>query len=297
MNNWLAEDALNAAYYSQLKAVWEKSQVLAAASTVNEQQAWEQFRKRAQEIAPPATTSKTNNNWWKIAAAFIVLLGLGWMFFLWKGNNQPVQNIQVASGNAIKNDTLPDGSVVVLNKTSVLQYPEKFAKTNRKVSLTGEAFFQVTPNRKQPFIIEVNDIQVTVLGTSFNIKTQKNKTEVLVETGTVQVTQKGKTQILHAGEKLVTVADSALGPVQPVNNRLYKYYRTREFACEDTPLWQLADALSEAYGVRIVIGRKELHNLPITTTFVNESLDRVLQVIHLTFDIKITRTADSIILE
>lgn len=203
----------------------------------------------------------------------------------------------VESGQAIRNDTLPDGSVVVLNKTSSLQYPKTFHTKKRNVTLTGEAFFNIRPNPEQPFVIEVNGLQVTVLGTSFNIKTQKNKTEVLVETGTVQVSYNGKTQILRAGEKMLTVADSALGPVQPVNNQLYKYYRTKEFVCEDTPLWQLADALNEAYGANIIIGRKALYNLPITTTFINESLERVLQVIHLTFDIKVTRTAGSIILE
>ena len=79
---------------------------------------------------------------------------------------------------------------------------------------------------------------------------------------------------------------------QKVTDKLYNYYRTKEFVCDDTPLWKLVQVLNEAYGTKIIIGRKELNNMQITTTFYNESLEKVLEVIHLTLDITVIKKED-----
>ena len=79
--------------------------------------------------------------------------------------------------------------------------------------------------------------------------------------------------------------------------RLYNYYRTREFVCDNTPLWKLVAVLNEAYGANIVIGRDALRNMPLTTTFNNESLERILDIIRTTFDITVVRQNNTIILQ
>ena len=142
----------------------------------------------------------------------------------------------------------------------------------------------------------MNNIQVTVVGTSFNIKSNISGTEVIVETGVVRVARNGKTIELRAGEKLMFSAADSIPVKETVTDQLYNYYRSREFVCDDTPLWKLVDVLNEAYGSQIVIGRKELRELRITTTFNNESLDKILEVIHLTFDISISRQDGQVIL-
>ena len=91
------------------------------------------------------------------------------------------------------NDTLPDGSFVTLNKNSSIHYPKKFPGRKRNIELKGEAFFTVTPDKEKPFVISVNDVTVTVVGTSFNIKSVSGKTQVVVESGIVQVTKNNKT--------------------------------------------------------------------------------------------------------
>ena len=88
---------------------------------------------------------------------------------------------------------MPDGSVITVNKNSTLSYPSEFKGKTREVALNGEAFFKVTPNKEKPFIIHVNDVTVRVVGTSFNIRSEKGKTEVIVETGIVQVTKNKRT--------------------------------------------------------------------------------------------------------
>jgi ferric-dicitrate binding protein FerR (iron transport regulator) len=189
-------------------------------------------------------------------------------------------------------DTLSDGSVITLNKRSTVTYPSKFKGNTRAIALKGEAFFNVAPDKKKPFIISVNDVQVSVVGTSFNIKSENGNTEVVVETGIVQVTKSGKTVELNAGEKIIMPANDSSATKEKVSDKLYNYYRSKEFVCDETPLWKLVQVLNEAYDSKIIIGRKELNDKRITTIFYNESLEKILEIIHLTFDITVIKKED-----
>jgi len=231
----------------------------------------------------------------RIAASVIILVGLGlltyWIF------NDHTKELTVVAQKTVLNDTLPDGSVVTVNKGSSISYLPKFKGETRQVSLKGEAFFNVTPNKKKPFIISVNDVQITVVGTSFNVKTINGNTEVVVETGVVKVTRAGKTVELKANEEVTVGAKGSILAKEKVSDQLYKYYRTKEFVCDDTPLWKLVEVINEAYNSHIVIGNPALKDMSITTTFNNESLEQVLNVISITFNIKVTKEGDNIILQ
>jgi transmembrane sensor len=209
-------------------------------------------------------------------------------------NSKP---ITVLAKQAVLNDTLPDGSVVTINKGSSISYNSKLKGETRKVKLKGEAFFNVTPNKKKPFVISVNDVQITVVGTSFNVKNINGNTEVVVETGIVQVTRGGKTVELNANEKTEVHAQDSVLNKEQVRDKLYNYYRTKQFVCDETPLWKLVEVVNEAYNSHIVIGNPGIRNLTITTTFDNESLEQVLNVIKETFNITIIKEADTITLK
>jgi transmembrane sensor len=102
---------------------------------------------------------------------------------------------------------------------------------------------------------------------------------------------------LKAGEQLVIDKNDSLLVKQPVTDKLYNYYRTKEFICDDTPLWKLIDVVNEAYNVQIVFGDKALRELRIVSPFYNESLEQVLDVISLTFNLKVVKRDGKIILE
>ena len=80
-------------------------------------------------------------------------------------------------------------------------------------------------------------------------------------------------------------------------DKLYNYFRSKEFVCENTPLWKVVAVLSEAYNMPITIEREELRSALPTTTFDNESLDKILEVIGQTFGATIVKKDTQVIIK
>jgi transmembrane sensor len=262
---------------------------------VDTDQAWQRFRQRIAAPQEKAAVKKAFFTPLRAAALLVLVAGAAlWGYLSMKDG--PAALLAIQSQSQVLNDTLPDGSMVTLNKNSVLSYKEKFRGDTRAVALKGEAFFRVQPDKSKPFVVQVNDVTVKVVGTSFNVKSGEGATEVIVETGIVQVTRNGKTVELRPGQKVLLKDEDSALVKENVKDHLHNYYHSKEFVCDNTPLWKLVDVLQEAYDVEIEIGREELRNLPLTATFNNESLDHILDIIATTFDIKVTRRNNKIIL-
>lgn len=277
--------------------LWNASHKLAQHSSVDENAAWQQFKNRVtyhEQNENPA--KKTTFNWLRIAAAFAGVILLSVVAFLFI-NKAGTKEIAFQSLQQVMTDTLPDASVVTLNKHSTLIYPKKFKGKTRTVSLKGEAFFSITPNKAQPFIIVVNEIKVKVIGTSFNIRETDSTTEIIVETGIVQVTKNKETIELNPGEKISVAKQSSHLAKEKALDKLYNYYRSKEFVCDNTPLWKLVEVLNEAYDTKIIIRNKHLKDLLLTTTFYNEPLDKILLIIAETLNITVTKEGSAIILQ
>ncbi|HEY9195630.1 MAG TPA: FecR domain-containing protein [Mucilaginibacter sp.] len=100
---------------------------------------------------------------------------------------------------------LPDGTQVWLNSSSSLSYPTEFTGNSRTVKLTGEAYFEVAKNKDKPFYVEMNNVQVKVLGTHFNISAyadDNDLTTTLLE-GSVQISKNGSLALLKPGQQAV----------------------------------------------------------------------------------------------
>jgi len=99
---------------------------------------------------------------------------------------------------------LPDGSHVYLNAASSLKYPTRFEKNERKVSLTGEGYFEITKNPQQPFIVNSFNQTVKVLGTHFNISSYANEpVKTTLAEGIVQVSSTTQITTLKPGEQSI----------------------------------------------------------------------------------------------
>jgi len=300
VQTWLQASGEHRQRFEHFRAIWEAGSGLAVNSRVDENAAWERFLQRTQNTEQQQGNSRTispgglsRRAWMRTAAAILLLAGGSWLAYFFVSH--PAQ-LYVQSGDQTRTCTLPDGTTVTLNRHAALSYPRRFTGNIRGVRLEGEAFFEVTPDKSKPFIIQVADVSVKVVGTSFNIRSAAGTTEVIVETGTVAVSKKEHGVVLHPNEKAIVRKGQPAPLKQDNTDALYNYYRTKEFVCNGTPLWRLTDVLNEAYDVDIIVADR-LKSLPLTATFRDEPLEHILTVIGETFNIQVERHGQQIILK
>ena len=127
----------------------------------------------------------------KIAAVALILLSIGAAAVYIVKTDALSRKITATTGNDEKNlrVTLPDGSSVILNRNTRLSYRSNFGRSGRNVSLDGEAFFEITPDKSNAFTVDAGKAMIKVLGTSFNVITNNDESavEVFVETGHVML--------------------------------------------------------------------------------------------------------------
>lgn len=295
---WIAKTDENYRYYNQLLNVWERSKIIEAKSTISENEAWKRFQQKVQGPATPAPVIPLNRHFklkrWGVAAVAVFLVAGAWLLYTML--NDPYTTI--TAGNTVVTDTLSDGSVVTLNKNATVSFKKSFNNSIREVTLDGEAFFTVAGDKSRPFVITTGDnIGITVLGTSFNVKNAEAATEVIVESGMVEVRYKQQAVRLNRNEKVTITKSKVTFSKQENKSELYNHYRTHTFICNATPLSELVAKLNEVYQAGIVIGNSKIANLQLTTTFHDASLDSIINIICKTLDITARKAQNRIILE
>lgn len=294
---WRLEDPGNELTFKRFQLIWDTCNRLDLKEPIDAVDSLARLKSKINDqnnVSLAVIALKPKYYWLKTVAALALISSVAWLYI----NTKPVKDLKSTTGQMVKIDTLSDGSLVTLNKNSVLEFPSKFGDNQRQVVLArGEAFFNVTPNKEKPFLIKSGRILIRVIGTSFNVKLKNGDVEVIVESGRVQVSKGERKIFLEPGEKIVVSDQTDELQKEITPDLLYNYYRTREFVADDTPLWRMVQALNEAYDSQIIIKNPAIRDLPLNTTFKNESLEDILQVISRTFKITIEKKRNEIILK
>ncbi|HJA16171.1 MAG TPA: DUF4974 domain-containing protein [Candidatus Butyricimonas faecavium] len=161
--------------------------------------------------------------------------------------------------------TLSDGTVVYLNSESELRYPVKFVGEDRRVYLSGEAYFDVTQDKAHPFIVDVKNSTVRVLGTSFDVRAYADENEVLTTLvqGSVRFSAGNKSVILKPGEQAV-LDKSGRVENRKVDTYLYTAWKEGFFVFEDEGLEDILSRLSRWYDVDVFYGSEKVKEYHFT---------------------------------
>lgn len=210
------------------------------------------------------------------AAVALILLTTGILFFTRYQHEQFIV-IQNPSSSETLVQTLSDGSTVYLASNSELKYPEKFIRDKRTVWLKGEAFFDISHNPEMPFVIEAHDMQVEVLGTSFNLKSnEQGDFELMVETGLVKVSKKvdpSVSDMVRAGEKLQFVDNNLIK--SSTIDKEYLGWRVNRMRFKDERLADIVQIINRNYNSNLILSSQELGERRLTVTFNDNSLDTI----------------------
>ncbi|MDN5203601.1 FecR domain-containing protein [Fulvivirgaceae bacterium BMA10] len=194
---------------------------------------------------------------------------------------------------------LPDGSKVHLNAETTIQYPSDFSGKERKINLSGEAFFSVKRDTKRPFIVNSGDVSTTVLGTSFNVSAfTGNNTYVTVESGKVKVANEENNSeiILTKGEQAIYDKSMNAMDKMVVNIGAYTDWRNGFLHFNETTLKQAIEQMEKWYDVTIECDEQTLLERNIRGVYQNESLHEVLEDMQFMFELKYEFVNDSLIM-
>ncbi len=195
---------------------------------------------------------------------------------------------------------LPDGTKVWINSESQLTYPVAFVGKERRVSLTGEAFFEVTPNKQLPFIVDVKDQEIRVLGTEFDISAYTDDAHIITtlvegEVAVKNMDNKGGQEILHPNEQLVYFRNNHHTTVKTINVDEYVSWKDGMFVFRHRPLEHIMKKLGRWYDVEVCFVEEEAKHLVYAGDFSKEnSLSDFLSALELEMSVKVEMSKNTV---
>lgn len=294
LDDWLSEHAENEQYFQSLQKIYDQAteHVSEDIPVIDVNQEWQRFKNSLQ---PELKKPTYQTNWIRIAASVVVIAVLGYIIWF---NAFQSDNITVLAEHSGQLITLPDNSVVTLNKEASITYPKEFSDAERKVVMQGEAFFEVTRNEKKPFIVDLGLSKVEVLGTSFNINAENNndRIEVVVNTGKVRFgTSTGdESVILTKGEKGTLMKNMNMISKVDNNDINFMAWKTRKIVFNDVDLDVVIQTVNKLYESQITFSTDVGKNCKVTVSFDNQSIDAILSVLELTLDLEYKKSGDII---
>ena len=225
-------------------------------------------------------------NPWKWAAAIVLPICIAFFTYYLVDSSQTVGAPFIVKADKGDKATieLPDGTNVVLNSASQLSYLNNFGENGRRVQLNGEAYFKVVHDEKCAFIVQVGDLEVKVLGTSFNVSAYedaKDVTVVLLE-GKVGVYAQKTSHIMKPGDKIEYNKATHKITATQVHPSDYIEWTKGNIYFEKESLENIMKTLSRIYDVEIRFDSNKLPNEYFTGTIPGGGIQNALNILMLT---------------
>lgn len=276
LEDWISASAENREAFHQAQAIWGT-----AAPTPDVEKLWQTLpiHKKSKIIFFTPL---------RIAAGLLFLAAASVVAYLVMHQAEPVETfLTEQSFEEPRSFSLPEKSSVTLNKTSSLRYAQNFT---RQVHLTGEAYFDVTPDPLKPFTITAEELQIKVLGTAFDVSAYAADSTVRVQVihGKVQMKHLGDSATLLAGDRGVFNKQTKKIRVIKTETHNNLGYATREFEYTDRPLSEILNDLATAYGVTFEMENPAVKTCRLTGEYRGTTLPVILEIITKSLDLEYT---------
>ena len=308
INRWKKTSSENDLIFRRSEEAWHLARSNRKHAYMDKGKTWNKIHKRiARKYSLPLMMRVAG-----IAASVAFLLGLTLPYIFSGGvkskpSEPQIITLYVPKGVCSKT-ILPDSTVVWLNASSSISYPDFFHGNTRTIELAGEAFFDVKRDETKPFIIKSGDLSIKVLGTSFNFKHYAGDTHAVlaVETGKVTLSTAGASKVtdLDAG-KYATINNRTLqtkvynitptsakkngstADITPkmtekeTNTTQFSSWRSYKMVFRDEAFCNILNELSRRYNVEFEIRDEEINEYVYTATFDDMSLEDILELLKL----------------
>ena len=234
----------------------------------------------------------------RIAAVLFIplLIFSGYLFFLIHqdkllNGRLTMQQVYASPGSRV-HFVLPDNSEVWLNSGSTLEYPMNLNhKKQRRVKLNGQGYFKVEHNEKRPFFVEAGELNIKVLGTSFDVSTYANDQFIssTLEKGSIALLNLQGTEVarLNPGQKALLNKQTNKLFIEDVDTRLTTSWKDGNLIFRNTPLNEVTKQLERWFNCNISVSSKLLNSeILYTATIQDETLGEVLKMIEISTSVK-----------
>ena len=286
---WLAASPDNRKLLEEMEAIWDRSGDISP-RPVAVSDAWMRLEQRIVASDRPRRLRLRGNGLVLLAAALLLLLVFAFLFRQAVGVPADTPGFVAESSLTEKKElVLPDGSLVVLNAGSRLEFSQ--TDTERRVQLSGEAFFDVEKEPGRPFFIAFGGTQVRVLGTRFNVRAYEGmpEMEVFVEEGTVswgKINEAAAPLVLTAGMAGKFDVEAAVIAEIKVSDTNMLSWKSDTLVFADTRMKEVVLALERHYGVVIEVSQPEILNCHFSGTFAAAKITEVLEALTLAMDLR-----------
>ena len=217
------------------------------------------------------------------------------LFYFTQNNQSNFHPVTITAQKGEKAEVvLPDGTRVWINSESTITYDNSFDQKKRTVYLEGEAYFEVAKNKKRPFIVQTQAMNVQALGTSFNVRSYDIDSliyAVLLE-GQIKVTTSGQEQILNQNQRAVFDKSTNVFIVDDVDAMNFVEWKKGNIYFNNQTFNQVAQTLSRIYNVEIEFASEELSQIRFSGTLGSNGIKNALDILSLTspmyYDVKDT---------
>ena len=296
IEGWFRQDPKHQDQFNELKLLWERAGKAAVFQELEEAADWDEVWDKMQ-ASPPKVVSmprrRSYTRFLEIAATVAFLVTACW--FVWQLGFKHSNNLQMIAHSALDSVmyvSLPDGSQVTLNKNSMISYNPGFGQENRVIHLKGEGYFEVTHDPAVPFLVNMAQTMVRVVGTEFNVLETKEEVKVTVSSGQVAFSHKQDTLFLTQDE-VGQYGNTSLQSY--TNNDLnYKAWKTGILTFDATPFHQVAQDLQRHYNITVTIQDPGLKDLTFSSTLDNQPLEEVLEELQIVLDIQYSHQNDQV---
>jgi len=316
---WISESNENAQEYKKIEELWNASQIVANRQTFNYEKAFDRFKFSIQQSyhkhqSNPRVLYYVNLTL-RVAAVALILLGISaaLKYIIFTKNESSVETCEITTDYGAKTTfKLADGTTITLNAKSKLRYPSVFSDKSRVVYLEGEAFFDVAKEKNRPFIVKTSDIDIRVLGTTFNVKSypEEGAIETTLLTGAIKIEQKtinnkllvtdlkpnqratyikgaGKLLLTNKEELLLSTKKEELNSYQKekilligkVDTEIFTTWKDNKLIFDNESFESISTKLERRYGVKITFKSEELKLIRFSGTFTDMPLEQAMKAL------------------
>lgn len=302
LENWKREHADNEKYFEDFTTIFNRSEYSSSQIVFDTDSAWAKVRAKILDEPTGKIVALQKRSWFtplRVAASVALLIGIAAVYYFMIENQQP--QFALKSTMEILRDSLPDGSIAVLNKNSSLTYSLKKKEGRRVATLAGEAYFEVVHDAKQIFVVETQGVFIQDIGTAFNIRSN-------AESDTIEVfVSDGEVKFYSATSQGMNLAAGETGYYLKSSRRFEKKsfddedgnsaaYANRKFNFRNATLGRVARKLNEVYDTRLELSSEALATCRISVKFDNEEIETIAAVIAETLNLEMRESGGLIVL-